>query len=150
MSEYSNLKLYNLRGDRVAAFARVNGESLDYFVVRTSRKDQFNKELARRLWEEYKETGSPNISMERMEERLDKKGNPVITITVVDFHPLVFSIPIVDGKPKKSFIEYNEQNWLRKRITKVPVMATVEYLQHKKGGECHVINKKPVYVKTLA
>lgn len=90
---FSNLKRYNSKGQRLGIFCRQKSENMmEVFVLRCSRKDHFNKDVARKAYIQYLETGGENGSKKYC------------------FHPEIFDLQIDNGKPKSSFLRWCNNN----------------------------------------
>lgn len=84
MKEFSNHRLFDRKGRRLAIFGKVNGNMLDMFVLTCSNDDMFSRKLARKVYNEY------------------LQGSPILT-----FDPNIYSIPItLLSEPKNSFLKH--------------------------------------------
>lgn len=93
METFSNLKRYDIRGRRVAAFSKiVEDNKLEIFLLFASPKDQFSKDLARQVY------ASPNANLNGKQ-----------------YHPVIYRIPIEENKPKWSFLNHIRENFYIKR-----------------------------------
>ena len=112
---YRTYKYYNEKGDRLAIFGlEVLPGELHISIFRCSKKDQFSKEAARQAFDcvraddppmsFYKEVTSPKFSA--IIYRKHEVENHVI--------------PVEDGKPKKTFLEYCKSNYFKKKTKRSP------------------------------
>jgi len=103
MKYFSNLSKYDEKGKRLAIFAEVDEESptkLHIFILKCSKKDQFTKALARKVYEKYRET----------------RTVLVVEHNRVYYHPNVISITIDNpATPKKCFLEWCNNNFFSYR-----------------------------------
>lgn len=88
MTEFSNHRLFDRQGRRLAIFGRVEDGMLEMFVLTCSKHDMFSRKLARKIWNGH----------------LEKKE---LTIGEVTFKPLIYSIPLtLPSQPKNSFLRH--------------------------------------------
>jgi len=90
---YANFKKYDYNGNRLAIFGVpiLGIGKMEIFVLKCSKKDQFNKNLA---WQVY---ASPNHNLNGKQ-----------------YHPMMYKIDINEEFPKKTFIEYIKTNFYSK------------------------------------
>lgn len=110
MDYYSNLKVYNKKGQRMAIFGEFieSGEHsfINIFQLTCSKKDQFCKATAKKVFEEYQSR--------RGQFLVDGKCNGCV------YHPDVFPITPEDvNRPKWSFLKYVNNNFYKETIVEV-------------------------------
>lgn len=104
MTHFSAFRFYTPKRQRLAIFADVADRHLRFFILRCSRKDKFNKRVAKGVYQQW------------MEDRI----YPVSRQSII-YHPQVFEVKIENPlTPKKTFIEFCIDQYLKKiRITTV-------------------------------
>lgn len=96
---YSNLKRYDARMKRIAIFGRLIEDKIEIFELRCSKKDHFNKKLAKQVYEQYLTDGST-------------------VCEECEYHPVIYLIiPENPEKPKWSFLRYVNEKFFRLFIT---------------------------------
>lgn len=105
MKEFSNHRLFDSKGRRLAIFGKVNGSMLDVFVLTCSKSDKFSRKLARKLWNNH----------------LEGKD---LTIDGTVYKPNIYSLPIVlPHEPKNSFLRHCNDTYCKA----YPVYEVVKY-----------------------
>lgn len=104
---YSNLQKYTQKGQRLGLFAREVDGQLEIFRLTCSKKDHFSKKEARMVYQAYIDG-----------EKFDGPDSY--------YHPEIYTIPLVNGKPKVTFLRHcNEQYYsLREAYVQVNGKAT--------------------------
>ncbi len=144
---YSNLKVYNDKGQRVAVFGAPIGavgefdasgatpthwNAIEVFEVTCSKKDQFSKKLAKELWDKYNTE----------KDKFDGKCNNCV------YHPKIHTIAPEDPKrPKWSFLKYVNDTFHKERLV---VVSPAEGLNVKNVKTFINQKTKEVYIKILA
>lgn len=83
MTEFSNHRLFDRQGRRLAIFGRVEGNMLHMFVLTCSKHDMFSRKLATKVYSSY------------------KNGEDII------YKPLIYTVPLtVPTQPKNSFLRH--------------------------------------------
>lgn len=119
MEYYSNMCRYNAKGQRVAVFGKIDGTQLNISVITCSKKDQFSRKEAHRMYQEYI---NGNLKQE-----------PVA-------HPLTITHNMENpAMPKKEFLTWVNRNYYRVMrdhfFVKGTVIKTViEEYEGKYGG----------------
>ena len=117
-SFYRTYQFYDVQARRLAIFGEYTGHLIKYYVFTCSRKDQFSKNTALALFEDY------------------KSGR-----NLAESYPVVFTVPVLNNKPGKTFIDFLNQSFLRKH-TIASVFAEEVLLDNK--GNVTKINKSKV------
>lgn len=124
---YANFNKYDNKGRRLSIFGVEENENgvVRTYVFTCSKCDQFSKRKAWQLFENY--TKSLN------EEYLDENDEvPVVTVEKVD---------IVDNKPKKTFINWCNENFYQLKSTNVNY--TRIFVENKNGQRTILKDSKP-------
>ncbi len=101
MTEFSNHKLFDRQGRRLAIFGRVENDMLHMFVLKCSKDDMFSRKLARKVYNEY------------------LQGSKVDS-----FRPKIYSLPLVmPSEPKNSFLRHCNDTYCKA----YPVYEIVKY-----------------------
>lgn len=104
---YKTYKFYTAKKQRIAAFAS-RAEQQGILIVTLlfcSAKDSFSKELANNIYEALITGKATHVTT--------AKGD-YYQFGGFSWHPQVVTVPVLDGKPKKSFLEYMKKNYYRK------------------------------------
>lgn len=135
--KYCTYKFYDEKGRRLAIFANENGDHLEAKIYTCSKSDQFHKWMIRNVAEG--------------EVLLFENYAPV------EFTPQEVKIPIEDGKPGRSFMEYLHRNFWKPQDVYVVDIRSVLFKNSKPSGirtisreEVDTVGKfKPYYNKRI-
>lgn len=58
MKEFVNFKMYDKKGRKLAIFATVKEDNLEFFVMTCSKQDVFSKDYARLIYKKFKDNDS--------------------------------------------------------------------------------------------
>jgi len=134
MEVYSNLKRYDEKGRRVAAFAQVKDEKLEVFLLFCSKKDQFSKKTAKLVYEKFLSN----------KEAFDGKCEHEKCI----YHPEIKTVDILDAsRPKWSFLTWMSENFYIEHISVLKFDDGFNMLR--KATLSFNYDKKEVEIKTL-
>jgi hypothetical protein len=122
---FANFKKYNEKGQRMNIFAVVHDNDIIITYFPCSKKDQFCKEIGWELWELYFDD---TMGIEEMK----LVSNAVI--------------PIVDGKPKKTFLNWCNENFLQPQDTIDWRSHYVKYLKTNEG-KLIILADRPIVKK---
>lgn len=102
MNEFKTYSFYTKKKQRVAAFAtRIQGENILHIgIFICSRKDHFSKTISDMVYHNWVVAGYP--------ETVSITNTPGVV-----YHPIVEKIPIIDNKPKKTFLEWMKANYYK-------------------------------------
>jgi hypothetical protein len=84
MKEFANHRLYDKSGRRLAIFGRIEGNTMEFFVLTCSKYDKFSRKLARKVW---------NLHVE---------GQPLV-VNSITYKPLVFNVIVATIEFSKNF-----------------------------------------------
>lgn len=121
---FANFQKYNEKGQRMNLFAEVNGDEIVIIYFPCSTKDQFSKSTA---WEMYVNYCTKCVEIKSL------------TLTI---------IPVVENKPKKTFLNWCNENFYHMEDEIEHRYHEVEYLINKEKNKI-VIKDKP-YVNKLS
>jgi len=101
MQYYSNYQRYNKKGQRLAIFGREVGDQVEIFVLTCSKKDSFNRKLARNVYESF-------LALTGDGETI----NP--TLKDQNYHPHIYTILKRDSNgPKFYFLMHCKSTYYR-------------------------------------
>lgn len=107
MNELKTYKFYTAKKQRIAAYAFMPvGENphIHVLLVFCSPKDHFDKKTADWVYSAFLKGEAETVTDE---------------VTGIVYHPKLELIPVLDGKPKKTFLEYMKKNYYKKVTTKI-------------------------------
>lgn len=130
---YSNLRLYNEKGKRVAVFGRLigGGDTIEIFELTCSKKDAFSKKFAHKTYEVFLKKGLEGVINQ-------------------GFHPEVYLEDVADiTRPKWSFLRHCNNKFYHMKEWRMPFFGEAI------GSEIFITNRwvsrydREVYFKTL-
>ena len=113
---YSNFKCYNIKGDRFAIFGKhLDNNKLQLFILKCSKKDHFNKNTAKSVYQLYQDF--PNTFEN-------------LTVEEVKYHPTILNLEVGTDSPKYVFDKYCRENFFRK-VERIAKFAITELVSNK-------------------
>jgi len=117
---YSNFKRYLPDGRRCALFGRELDGKLEIFEIFCSKHDQFSKDLAKSVYNNYVYSSS---------------GNTIVYLKSKTYHPKIHNIEIKKGDTAKyTFKKYCEENFYAKKTLEVTRNCIVDVLENENLG----------------
>lgn len=121
-------------GRRVAAFGEQIDNEVEIFLLYCSKKDQFNKKLAKNVYSYYR-NGVFGIDelITTYEIAKNEDGEEYVKFNYA--HPVIFRIPIKEGDSAEyTFKMYMKDNFYRLKTINTRVISVADYLVS--NGEC--------------
>lgn len=100
---YSNMKMYNRKMQRLAIFARRIDDNLEVFILRCSKKDNFNRALARQAY---------NLYIAMQSSPIVSKKSAIVSL--IGFNPELIIVPLMQDGPQYSFNMYCKNNFYKR------------------------------------
>lgn len=101
ITEFRNYQRYTKDGNRLAIFGKKFFDTkMLFFVLKCSKHDKFNKNVAVQVYKKY----------------ISSILNEKIIYNNIEYHPIVYTIPISDGlvdKPKMFFQKHCRENFYK-------------------------------------
>lgn len=120
---YANFNRYDNKGRRLSLFAEEENNKLKIYVITCSKSDQFCKKDG--WW--YLELHQRYLAGVIQEDDLEELFVP---------HPQVFEIDVIDNKPKKTFINWCNENFYF--LKEKQVRYNRWWVENKNGIRVHV------------
>lgn len=123
MNNYTTYAFYNEKGNRLAIFCEHTEDKLEIAVFECSKKDSFSKKKAKEAYKGLKEEGTP-VSSDF--SKIKSIGSAKYVIEKYNVHnPKGYLVDVVDNKPKKTFIGWCKEHYLRPSFRVVKIVETV-------------------------
>lgn len=101
---YSNMKMYNRKMQRLAIFARRIDDNLEVFILRCSKKDNFNRALARQAY---------NLYIAMQSSPIVSKKSAIVSL--IGFNPELIIVPLMQDGPQYSFNMYCKNTFFHRK-----------------------------------